>query len=472
MSNFNALYLGRNAIQAHRIAMDVASHNLANASVPGYSRQQANYADALANRTGQGFLGNGARIQNIGRKGDRILEARLDQDTSSFFESRARYDFLVQAEVVYSDESFGIGPGITSFFNGWRELSTNPASQVARSEVIARGEDMADRFNQASQRLEFLRRDLNGDISAIAETVTTLADSIATLNREIHDAESGSLVANDMRDQRQRLVREVSEMVRVQSFEDGDGLVHLVLDHGESLVSGRRSGSLRAEFDISGSGLFRVGYRDADQTASNDPKFADVTDTLSGGELGGMINARDNIVGVAFRRLDNLVTEFAAAVNRQHAAGFDRNANQGGDFFTFTNPAGSPAQEIVVNPALVADENLVAAAATAAGAPGDNRNALAMADLETQGIIAGETTHDAWSDEIRFLGDEANRSRRDLQRTEVRRDQTEAVRESLSGVSLDEELADLVRYQRAYEAAAKVITTADETIQTLLSLKQ
>ena len=159
---------------------------------------------------------------------------------------------------------------------------------------------------------------------------------------------------------------------------------------------------------------------------------------------------------------------------------FDRDGNQGGDFFVFADANGSPAQQIRVNPTVIENAALVAAAIDANAAPGDNRNALAIAELEFKGIINGDavddfiggtSTHDSWANEIRSLGDAASRARRDLQRTETRRDQTQQVRESISGVNMDEELADLVRVQRAFEAAAKVVKTADETLQTILSLK-
>ncbi|HBU49446.1 MAG TPA: flagellar hook-associated protein FlgK [Myxococcales bacterium] len=502
MSNFQSLYVGRNSLRAHRTALDVISHNMANAAVPGYSRQLAYYDDAQANSTPQGFLGNGAQIASVGQNAQVILERRLDQDTSSFHEARARYEFLTQVEVVYTDASFGVGPGITSFFNGWRELSTNPASMVAREEVIARGEDIADRFNRASERLDFLRRDMNGDLAATADLVTRLAENIATLNREIHDAEAGSAVANDMRDARQKMVREISAAIRVQTFTDDEGYVHVVMDQGQSLVSGRRSGSLFAEAPPADpnnprdSGLFRIIFRDADQTAQTPlPKGADVTDQISGGELGGLIEARDNIVGAAYERLDTMVEEFVEKINLFHSqrpdpnnpgppqgviTAFDRDGNQGGDFFVFADANGSPAQQIRVNPTVIENAALVAAAIDANAAPGDNRNALAIAELEFKGIINGDavddfiggtSTHDSWANEIRSLGDAASRARRDLQRTETRRDQTQQVRESISGVNMDEELADLVRVQRAFEAAAKVVKTADETLQTILSLK-
>ena len=133
-----------------------------------------------------------------------------------------------------------------------------------------------------------------------------------------------------------------------------------------------------------------------------------------------------------------------------------------------------------MNQDVIDDAALVAAAIDANAAPGDNRNALAIAELEFKGIIngdpiddfaAGTSAHDSWANEIRTLGDAASRARRDLQRTETRRDQTQQVRESISGVNMDEELADLVRVQRAFEASAKVVKTADETLQTILSLK-
>jgi flagellar hook-associated protein 1 FlgK len=469
---FTTLSIGRNSLLAHRTALDTVGHNLANSGVEGYTRQRANYNTLPPTASAIGPLGGGVRIDSIQRMGQGLVERRLDQDASDQHEAQARLNFLSQMEVVYTDESWGVSSGMTAFFNSFRDLSRNPGSLVQRTEVLARGEDLARRFASAADRIETLRSDLDAELSAHAAEITQLSATVADLNREILDVESDVGVANDLRDQRQRVVRRIAELVQIRSHTDSQGHTIVQMSSGHTLVSGRRSGILTTEADPNNSGLAMVRYTDADGT-----KPADVTHSVIGGELGGKLNARDNISGDALDRLNQLAFSLVSEVNNQHQAGFSLAVGgnppiNAQNFFTSINVVNGAAQAIIVDPAMLADPSLIAASSTANGSPGNNENALALAALEDATIINGSRPHDNWSDQVRQIGDQVARARRDSDNYDARMEQSTALREALSGVSVDEELAELVKVQTAFEASAKVVTTADEVLQTILAMKR
>jgi flagellar hook-associated protein 1 FlgK len=469
---FTTLSIGRNSLLAHRTALDTVGHNLANAGVEGYTRQRAHYSPLPPTASSIGALGGGVRIDTIQRMGQSLVERRLDQDASDQHEAQARLNFLSQLEVVYTDESWGVSTGMTAFFNSFRDLSRNPGSLVQRAEVLARGEDLSRRFSSAADRIESLRSDLDAELSAHASEITQLSATVADLNREILDIESDVGVANDLRDQRQNVVRRIAELVQIRSHSDANGHTIVQMSSGHTLVSGRRSGILSTEADPNNAGLAMIRYTDADGT-----KPANVTDSVIGGELGGKLNARDNVSGTALDQLNQLAFSLVSEINNQHQAGFSLAAGgnppiNAQNFFTAINAVGGAAQAITVNPALLANAGLIAASSTANGSPGNNENALAIAALEDVAIINGSRPHDHWSDQVRQIGDQVARARRDSDNYDARMEQSTQIREALSGVSVDEELAELVKVQTSFEASAKVITTADEVLQTILNMKR
>ena len=470
--SFTTLSIGRNSLLAHRTALDTVGHNLANSGVEGYTRQRAHYAPLPPSATTIGSIGTGVRVDTIQRMGHSLVERRLDQDASDQHEAQARLNFLNQIEVVFTDESWGISSGMTAFFNSFRDLSRNPGSMVQRAEVVARAGDMARRFQTAADRIEGLRSDLDAELSAHAAEITELSATVADLNREIRDVESDVGIANDLRDQRQRVVREIAELVEIRTHNDSDGNVIVQMTSGHTLVSGRRSGSLTVRANPNNNGLASIIYTDADGT-----KPADVTNAVQGGELGGKINARDNASSDALDQLDNLAFLLVEEVNNQHRAGFSLSVggnpptDQQNFFSAFGGVPGS-AQAIEIDPAVLADPSLIAASSTAGGSPGNNENALALAALEEAAIINGSRPHDFWSDQVRRIGDQVARARRDTDNYDARMEQSTALREAISGVSVDEELAELVKIQTSFEASAKVITTADEMLQAVLNMKR
>jgi flagellar hook-associated protein 1 FlgK len=469
---FSTLNIGRNSLLAHRTNLDVVGHNLANAGVEGYTRQRAHYTSMPVTRTARYTMGNGTTVDTIQRMTQPLVERRIDQDASDQSEAGARLTYLRQLEVVYTDESWGISEGMTQFFNSFRDLSRNPASMVQRAEVVTRGQDLARRFETAANRIESLQSELDAELEAHTAEANQYSEQVAQLNREIRNAESASGMANDLRDQRQAAVRRLAELVDVRTHSDSDGNVIVQMGSGHTLVSGRRAATLSTRPDANNNGMAAVVYTDADGA-----KSVNVTASIRGGELGGKINARDTISAVALDRLDALAFAVQDSVNNQHRQGFGLSvggnpATDQNNFFTPLPNASGAAQALVVDAGIVSDNRLIAASGSAAGSPGDNSNALALADLENAAVINGAQPHDFWSDQVRRVGDQVARAERDVANYDARMEQSMQIREALSGVSVDEELAELVKVQTSFEASAKVITTADEVLQTILGMKR
>jgi len=470
---FTSLSIGRNSLLAHRTAIDTVGHNLANAGVEGYTRQRATYSPMTATTTyGVGIQGNGVRIDSIQRMGQQLVERRLDQDASDSAEAESRLNFLNQLQVVYTDESWGVSDGINNFFNAFRELARNPASIVQRQEVLNAGAEMARRMNTAAARIEELRSDSDTQLKGYAGQVTQMASVIADLNREIRAIEANGGSANDLRDQRGVALRRIAELVEVRTHNDEDGHLIVQMTSGHTLVSGRRSATLETRPDPNNSGLAGIVYTDADGA-----KTVDITAGITSGAVGGVLNARDTAAAAALSGLDDLAFAIEQEVNLQHRAGFGlsiggaapaNNAN----FFTILPGASGAASALAVDPALMADPRRLAAAETAAGSPGDNRNALELGAIEGRVILSNSSASDYWADQVRQVGDRVFRAERDMTNFDARKEQTTQVRESIAGVSVDEELAELVKVQTSFEASAKIISTADELLQTVLEIKR
>jgi flagellar hook-associated protein 1 FlgK len=323
--------------------------------------------------------------------------------------------------------------------------------------VLTRGQALAGEIRATDGRLQAAQLDADGRIRAAVDEINALANRLAAINEEIdRGAPSGTLV---LRDQQTEIVRELSSLIDVEVIDHPSGTVQVSFGRGQPLVVANVAYPVTIQNEAT-TGFARL-YSGV----------TDVTDAIAGGRTAGLIAARDvNIPGYR-SQLDTMAYELAAQVNALHDAGFTLGGVDAPPFFTpLAAPAGAAAA-IAVNPAVVADTGLIAAGSVAA-TPGDNGTARSIAQLRDARVLSGNTATFTgyYTDLVYSVG--ADRSsaltEREL-RTEVVR-QIENLRESVSGVSLDEEAAAMMRYQRAYEANARFFTTINETLDVLLNL--
>jgi flagellar hook-associated protein 1 FlgK len=265
--------------------------------------------------------------------------------------------------------------------------------------------------------------------------------------------------ANDYRDQRELLLKELSELIDIDSFEDANGTLSVSAANGWPLVTAELYWQLSTETNVAG--LQEVVWVDADGNTTN------INAEISSGKLKGLLEVRDTIIADYMTRLDTLAGTLMNDVNLLHQAGFDLNGIGGEVFFIGTGTAA----DLEVNPNIVADLNLIAAASDAVTVPGDGRNAVDIANLQYDLNMGGtQSYNDFYGAIVRDVGNELLKSDAYYNHQSDMMVQLENQRESVSGVSLDEEMINLIKFQNAYTAAAKLITTADEMMQTVLQL--
>jgi len=455
--------MGANALATFQRALAVTGQNLSNVNTPGYSRQEIVLAEGIPEDAIPGQLGTGVVATQIRRSIDTFVEAQLLTSRERLGQFSASQNALTQIQTVFADSNDqGIAASLNDFFQAWQDVATNPADLTSRTVLLSKADVVAKRLNQAATQLSAHRNSLDGQILRGIADINTLAGQIADLNGKIKLAEVSGQQANDLRDQRGRYLNDLAELVDISTLEESDGQVSVFVGVGQVLVTQQTAFRLAGVADITNSGLSDVQYDNG--SGAN----TDLTGVISGGRLKGWIDARDTTAASLQSSLDTLASQLVSQVNTQHRAGYGLDGSTTQDFFTAT---GTTAATIGV---ALTDRRQVAASSTAAGVPGNNVNALAVAGLQDSTLagLGNATFQEYYSALAGSFGATLQGTKRDLEGQEILNDQLLAHRAQVSGVSMDEELISLLKYQRAFEAASKLITTSDEMLQTILTLKR
>jgi flagellar hook-associated protein 1 FlgK len=464
MSILTSFSIAAQAMAAQQKAIQTTSHNLANVATPGYSRQRLDLTSAYPIVQGQLTLGNGVSIDGVSSVMNRFSEAELlgHNGTLGFTQAEARALGGIQEAFPVTG---GISEALSDFFAAWSSLSNNPGGQAERTAVIGKANALGDRLRETRSLLTNAQSNLDGELTQVVGQANSLLTQIADYNRQIAAVESGGQPANDLRDQRQVLLQEISRLTGATVLGGGQGEQLTVLAGGLLLVSGDRAATLDAG-NLAPSGLHTVEYRSPEGLAF------DATALFTKGELGGILAMRDvetpNMIG----QLDQLAKTLVDEVNAQHALGFDLYGAAGGNFFNPIGAVPGAANIVQATAAVAGDPGLIAAAQTAAGAPGDNGNALALTNLQNSAIpaLGNKTLQDYYLSLVQDVGAKAESAQNNLNFQESLLSQAQARRDGLSGVSIEEEMTKLILFQRAFEAASVLVRTGDEMYQTVLAM--
>lgn len=465
MSILSVLNIGVGAMFAQQQALQTTSHNIANVDTPGYARQRVTLTTAYAVNRGSHFLGLGVNASAVTSVVDKFFEAQLVSLKVGLGSAGAEQRALAGvADAFPVTEEQGIGPALEAFWGAFTEVANNPAGQAERVNLIGRTRTLGDILRQTRTSLVDTQSHLDKDLDVATRRLNTILPQVASINGQIVGQEAGGQRANDLRDQRQQLLQELSELVGATAYEEKDGQLTVQTD-GILLVSGQSAASFDSSA-LNASGFRTVAY--VNTTGSS----YDATALLKKGEVGGLLTARDATVAGFIDQLDLFAKTLVDTVNAQHAQGYDLNGAAGGDFFTPLAATAGAAGVVQLNSAITADPHLIAAAQSAAGAPGDNRNARALAALQssTQAALGNVTFKDSF---VRLVGDVGQRMQTSQDTQAFQQalfDQTQARRESLSGVNIDEEATNLIKFQRAFEAAARLISVGDEMYETMINI--
>ena len=451
----SSLSMAARALEAQRFGMDVTGQNIANVNTPGYSKRVIDFAPVPPDSSRS--AGRGVDVVGVRAMRDQLVEQRLRQELPAERREAAVADTLSVVEVALGKPGESIDAALNRYFDAFATLSESPSSSVSRQEVLLQGESVAAAFRDMSDRIAISQRDTDGQVLSLSTQVSDLASQIAHANDSILRAGSDQGAVLHLQDQQGELVRQLSAIIDVDVLHRADGAVDITIGNGRALVVGENDYAVTTSQVGGVNHVFSGGV--------------DITSEISGGTLGGVIFTRDVLLPAYVTDLDDLAYEFATQVNTLHAAGVGADGGTGRNFFTFVPAIGGAAgaaAAITVNPAVAADPDLVAAAGS--GAPvGDNATARDIAALRHARLFGGSATlGDAWGQLVYRVGRDAQvakdeqRSRLDIV------NQVDELRDQVSGISLDEEAMQLMRFQRAYEANARFFRAVDMTLDTLM----
>jgi flagellar hook-associated protein 1 len=458
----NLLSIGSSGLFAFQQAVAVTAHNIANVSTKGYSKQNAILAETPPINGRPGQIGTGVEVSSIQRNVDGFIEGQLLASREQLGQHDASNSALSDIEGLFGDSADqSLGTDLDNLFNAFQDVATDPSNVTARSVLLSNAHTIVDRFHHADNTLTTQRQSLDQEIGQTVTTVNNLAQQVADLNDTISQTELSGQHANDLRDQRQRLVNDLGEQIGVTTLEDAHGELSIFTGNGQSLVNGNRAYALTGVPNAGNSGLLDIQYQGGGTPVS-------ITSVVSGGRLKGLLDARDHTIPDVLTKLDTLASNLVTAVNTQHRLGVGLDGSTGLNFFT---PAGVTARTIAV---ALTDERQVAASDSAGGLPGNNVNALAMANLQHTSISAlnNTTLNGYYQTTASGIGSTAQQASQAFDAQQTLQDQLETHWSEVSGVSLDEELVNMMIYQRAFQASSRVVAVADELMQTILSLKQ
>lgn len=443
----------RRALMAHRVAMDTVGHNVANAETPGYTRQRVNLTATPPLRTYVGMLGTGVTVQSIERVREQFIDSQIRSTNDALGKATSQHTVLSQIEAMINEPSdYGLSSQLDAFFNAFQNLAVHPEESAYRNAVLQQASTITKTLHQFDSNLKQLQKDLKTDVETKLQTINTLAKKISELDLQIIQSRASGIEPNDLRDQRDHAIQELSKLVRVNVVEDAQGSVLVAL---EGTVIASKSGYAELTARMNGNTIEIIS------TESIRPL------SLQTGSLGGVLEAYNTTIPSYIEKIHTLAAALISNVNALHRQGYGIGTPPptGYDFFTGTN-----AFDIEVNQELLANPNLVAASGT--GQAGDNTIALAISQLRTKPVLSNnaESIPQYYSRFVSELGTAITAAEK-LQTTQTLiLNQLEVQRSSVSGVSIDEEMTNMIKYQRAFDASARMVKTVDEMFQTLLSM--
>jgi flagellar hook-associated protein 1 FlgK len=466
MAISNALTIGQRALLAAETALAVTGQNIANVGTPGYSRQVAELVSDPALRNGQGVLiGTGVHVARVSQVVDPLLQRRLLGAATARQEEGVRHDQLAALAAIVNDvDSPSVASALAAFFDAADALARNPAGLAERETFLARAGALAEELNRRSAAVAGLQRAVDDRLAAATVEANDTIHRLADLNRAIVAAEIGGQRANDLRDERARALERLAALVGISAVEDPRGAVTVSASNGVVLVGANAVvhtlGVAPGAPGIDGRPLSQPGV----VTAGGD--FIPLAGAFGQGEVAGLLDVRDGAVAEAASALDDFAVAVRDAANLiqtdRNARDLDGTPTTGAPIFD-----GTGAADLTV---VLTDPRRVAAALSTE--PGDNQNALRFADLRSAPQVGlGSVTFAAYlAGRQAAIGEQAARAEAAAAASDLLHAELETQRLALSGVNLNEELTNLLKYQRAFQAAARVISVNDAVLEDLINL--
>lgn len=461
MSVAHLLDIGRSALTAANLGLEVTGNNIANVNSPSYSRQRVQLSSAVVVNLGGIPYGTGVEIQSVQRIHDAFLGFQLYAATAGVSDYQLREQTYLRVQsILYPSDENNLGQVLDEFFNAWQDLAGNPSGPAERQIVLSRGEHLVSSFHMVARSLQDEMRYANSLLEGYRTEINNLTSQIAEINRKLSRTAGPGSPPNDLLDERDALLKELSGYLDITVIEQ-DGLTVNVLASGsQPLVEGTRARTLELEADPQDNGYYRLVVQGRD-----------ITDRVGSGKIKAVLETRSRVAAYS-GDLDLLAATLAEAVNQAHGSGYGLDGSTGTPFFSFDSA--HPALTLQV---AVTDLNRIAAAReldpdTLLPAPGDNRNALALASLRDTGLLEGGATtlSGYYQSLLQKAGSKAQEAARMADAKEALAASLQNYRDQISGVSLEEEEISLMKFQHAYQAAASYLTVVNDVMAELFNL--
>jgi len=553
---FSVLNTAKLGLLSQQLAIEVTGQNIANVQTEGYSRQEVKFEATTPRSFSLGQLGTGVRVAGIERSHDEFLFSQILGEGDTLGRFQVRKDVFEQLEILLSENNGqSLNQTLSSFFAGVQDLSANPTALPERSSLLAEAKNLASVFNNLGESLFQIQQNLDSNISVEVAKINSHTSEIAALNKSIHANEPTTFSANDLRDQRDQKVKELSGLIDLNFVDELDGQISITLNDGTPLVLQSTAFTLDTSINGNNKSFLDIVVLDAAGNSTN------ITSSITGGTLKGYLDMRDTEVEGLRDKLDRLAAGFVQEFNNIHQQGFGIDGSTGNNFFsaltttvltntnntgsaTLTATNGDPSEisidkyEITITgsnsfsltnlttgassgtftftsgstfnlangfavtisgtPAvgdkfkLSVSESAARNFSVASGALSnsdkisaglnsstDGANALELVALQSKLVFdsitldssgSGTFTFDEfYSSIVSTVGIESFSSQATYSQQEAILLQLNTRRESISGVSIDEELINMIKFQQAYNAAARLIGVVDELLDTVIS---
>jgi len=453
MSGIDTLNIAKDSLLSHQTAINLTGINIANANTPGYSRQRAAFSTLVQS----------VEIAGIERIYDQFLGVQLNEQANDLGDSEARKDALGRIEMTFNEtDGGGINELMNKFWGAWEDLSANPSGQAERQTLVSVSQSLTSMFRSYSNELLSAQNDANTRIPVLVDQVNDYASDIADINARILQAgtnDTDDPALNSLRDKRANLLSGLAEIVDFHSVKDSKDSISIFLSNGMPLVEGGQTW----ELDV-------VTENHASDPSFYDVVFKDDTDkvinsSITKGRLAAFLEVRDTTAKGYMESLDALAAVLVEKVNDQHKLGYDMSQNLGENFFDATTKA----KDMKVSAAIVGDINKIAASETVNGDGGNAVSMNAIKDALT--MNDSKSTFSAYySSLVAQVGQDVAYVNRSFDHHTNLMSQLTNRREGISGVSIDEEMMNLIRYQTGYNASARLFGAAQELADTLMNL--
>ena len=451
--------IAQGALFAQQAAMQVTSNNVANVNTEGYMRQEAVLDESASVQTSSGLMGSGVTVEKVMAQYDKFLEASVAKENNTTEEWKTYEQYFSTIESALNENNTNLTSNITAFFNAWQTLSVDPTSDTARTAVENQGVNVASSIRNIYSELKSVQTQADSSVAQTVDDINGILHSIAQANNNVYESSSDVSVVS----QSTQLVKELSGLMDIQTFTDKNGGVTVMTSGGKTLVDKGTVNELGVEKSATDN-LYRVVWKGSSSNS------VDITDSIKGGSLKSLIDIRDTQISGFMDSVNDLAQSLMTQVNDLHNTGYNANGTTGIDFFK--NLTQDYAANMDVSDEVKTDVGNIAATSSAASTSG-NDIALALADLGSSTIaIGGQST--TYTDYTASIGSKiGNLSQNAQSLSEYHQNlltELETQSNSVSGVSIDEEMTNLIKYQYAYQAAARLLNTADNLFTSLLAI--